>query len=559
MPILDSITRNDQIIDLEYAIQEYRERLYALLNNRNFSDLQYEEQLQFMRLNYLIGKANFDYFTFAKNEPTLYEKAILAFEEAYQLGDIATCDRINIAIMKIDNQNIDTLLFACTDNIAPEKIYLKALSAFLGCGENENANKGFILLQQAAREGHPSAQIHLSFIYQKGVFGFKDKNKAQEWLERGYLAAPNCPLAQCRLGSFYNENDRNSEGLVLWKNSANQGYVHALFFLSSTYIADNLKKTSLLRLTAFGGNIVAQYALAQIYLECHPKNTREAFYLFRLMSESDIVHVTISYAKEYLRGENDSVYQKYHALVLTRKYEDAAQLVVIEPTLLDEIILCDSTFNPYYNPTSPSDIDSMILALKNIKQTSLLNNLLAKAAITAHTLICENQSIHIATLHEKLHGYLSQIHFNKMTDFTPTMFKQFLDLFCDYWMRSTSAANNMEEEICASLIKCLLTADIENYTINDSSLLNFLGTVFIRALFGQNYTRSLGITLSQSDVMCLVIHAHHRSDVKPEQLNALFGQEVIISYPISRYPSTLFSINPQQTTKEVVNSVNNSI
>lgn len=402
-----------EITDLEKVITEKKKAFVALQNGRLFSQLLYDEQLEFMKLKKMLGEAYFAYSQYVFSIEGYSEQALVAFLDALQLELNKAQIYLNTELSKLDHQTIE--LIEIDESHTSEQLSIQALAAFLGCGREQNVKEGFRLLDHAAITGSIWAQTCLGRIH-KMYQDETNENQAVEWL--GLAATQDPGIAMAHLAELHHsENSKYKDHTSYFKLSrisADQGCSHGLFLLAKAYykgsgVTLSLEKSVLFTRLAteaghpgalgqmahfyrngFGvpqndqkafkwnqlaikqGDESAKHNLALMYLDskCYLYDKKRGWYLLRELAEGGL-----AVARNILTSFNDgSIYKKYHALMYGRAIDGAANLVILHPQLLEQVICCDSLLNKDYKSDSLSDISLMLTALTNLKQFHLAND-----------------------------------------------------------------------------------------------------------------------------------------------------------------------------------------
>ena len=99
----------------------------------------------------------------------------------------------------------------------------------LYCQEEGNHEKAFEWYQQSAIQGNPNAQNSLGFMWDRGLFVWRDFQKAFYWYQQS--ANQNLPEAQTNLGYLYYRGEGVEEdkykSFHYFKLASNQGFAEA--------------------------------------------------------------------------------------------------------------------------------------------------------------------------------------------------------------------------------------------------------------------------------------------------------------------------------------------
>jgi TPR repeat protein len=241
--------------------KQLKQEITTLLDGKSFTELNFDQQLQFCRLNKKLMKNTWSRFEIAKENKN-YKIAALYFNRVLVLG-FEKAMKLYVFLGKtISNRMPEVNIKA---SMHASKNFKKGLLAQL---DLEN-NIAFQYFQFAALQGHTTSQNNLGYAFDCGVGVKQDLKQAIHWYKKA--ANKGFASAQYNLGQIYTQGKKGEpdlrQGAYWYTLAAEQGFAHAQDKLGSFYFyeGDYGQGIHWYTLAAEQGLACAQYKLGLCY------------------------------------------------------------------------------------------------------------------------------------------------------------------------------------------------------------------------------------------------------------------------------------------------------
>ncbi len=536
-------------------IASLQDKQKQILGGNTFAKLDYDQQLQFCKINKSLIESHWKSFKIARDEGN-FDEAIKNFTKALEMGsekvnelfklqsttNIAVDNKISFSKKRTKNlymglryrlglglaQN-DKEAFRFIEDAAQKKMACAQiiLGVFYenGIGVAKDKKEGFEWFRVAAEQGHARAQCNLGYGYETGINVAKDEKEAVKWYRLAAEQGNAC--AQCNLGVCYDNGTgvtKDEKEAVKWyRLAAEQGYACAQCNLGVCYLygtgvtKDEKQAAKWFRLAAEKGIARAQFGLGV----CHENGTgvtkdgKEAVKWFRLAAEQGDAR-----ALRKLKNLNTSLADYTVALL----DEDHDKLIVLA--------LSDKELRAAF---FEKDIFGVIKQLENKDRTAIFLQTLAQsiqgldknqhASRTALLLSVdkairsgliesteENAALMTGLLKNFEPGETKRGHIKNLMHFFCNIdneenAKEALETLCKLWHRSQS---------------------FTDFQMNDSGLYRLIATRIASQLFDNRYVLAFTKDFSENKLKTLFYAYETTPSFTVEELNKRLGESLLI-------------------------------